>query len=276
MMYQVNLKQYVSDLAIYDDNLETCYSVIIGQCSPAIEQDLEANDSFLPIKISSDSIGLIKLLECICYNYQSHEYPPLGGWESLDRLAKTTQSDKMFEIKHHEIFKTTVEVCKASGINFSLMCTANVDMAIKALNKAGKITKSGTYKDGVYFDMSEDERKLVENMAEEICLSTRFLSLLSKKIHGESKQELKNDLVKGGDKYPRTISNTINFLQYHSLRNRITTIIDRDTSRPETAFLQEGEDEEHERHDPPTYPKKVSATCRQWTEGSCEYKKKHP
>merc|ERR1740124_1955217 len=68
MMYQVNLKQYVSDLAIYDDNLERCYSVIIGQCSPTIEQDLEANDSFLPIKISSDSIGLIKLLEFIRYN----------------------------------------------------------------------------------------------------------------------------------------------------------------------------------------------------------------
>ena len=30
-------------------------------------------------------------------------------------------------------------------------------------------------------------------------------------MHGASKQELKNDLVKGDDKYPRTISNTINF-----------------------------------------------------------------
>jgi len=30
MMYQVSLKQYVSDLSIYDDNLEKCYIVIIG------------------------------------------------------------------------------------------------------------------------------------------------------------------------------------------------------------------------------------------------------
>jgi len=52
----------------------------------------------------------------------------------------------------------------------------------------------------VYFDMSEVERKLVDNMAEEICLSTRFLSLSSNKLHGASKQELKNDLVKGDDK----------------------------------------------------------------------------
>jgi len=46
-----------------------------------------------------------------------------------DRLAKTTQSDRMSETKKHEIFKTTVEVCKANDINFSLICTADVDMA---------------------------------------------------------------------------------------------------------------------------------------------------
>ena len=73
IMYQMQLKQYVSDLARYEDNLEKCYSVIIGQCSPSIEQDLEADASFLTIKIASDSVGLIKLLERICYSYQSHE-----------------------------------------------------------------------------------------------------------------------------------------------------------------------------------------------------------
>ena len=77
MMYQISLKQYVTDLSMYNDNLEKCYSVIIGQCSPAIEQELEGDDSFPPIKLASDSIGLIKILERICYSYQSHEYPPL-------------------------------------------------------------------------------------------------------------------------------------------------------------------------------------------------------
>ena len=43
IIYQINLKQYVSDLAKYDSNLEKCYSFIIGQCSPAIEQDLDVD-----------------------------------------------------------------------------------------------------------------------------------------------------------------------------------------------------------------------------------------
>ena len=42
------------------------------------------------------------------------------------------------------------------------MCSANVDMAIKSLNLAGEILTSGTYKDGTYFKLTEDERKLVD------------------------------------------------------------------------------------------------------------------
>ena len=61
-------------------------------------------------------------------------------------------------------------------------------------------------------------------------------------MHGASKQELKNDLVKGDDKYPRIISNTINFLQHHSLRNREMNHFDGHKQRPEAAFGQDGEE----------------------------------
>ena len=145
------------------------------------------------------------------------------------------------------------------------MCTSNVDMAMKVLSKSGKISKSGTFKDGTYFELNDDERTLVNDISEEICLSTMFLSLYSDRIHGASRQELKNDLVKGDDKYPRTISNTINFLQHHSLRNRDTHHPDRDWNRPEAAFAQEGEE----------IKKKVIQMCRAFTEGTCKYKKKH-
>ena len=75
--------------------------------------------------------------------------------------------------------ETIVEVCRASGINFATMCTANIDTAIKVLYKDEKIAISGEYKDRTYFKMNNDERKLVDNMAEEIYVSTRFLLLSS-------------------------------------------------------------------------------------------------
>ena len=54
---------------------------------------------------------------------------------------------------HYNKFKTIVEVCKASGIKLSVMCFANVDTAIKTLHASGNIIKTGTYKDGMYFNL---------------------------------------------------------------------------------------------------------------------------
>jgi len=44
------------------------------------------------------------------------------------------------------------------------------------------------------------------------------LSLSSNKLHSQSKQESKNDLIKGEKKYPRIITAVLNFLQYHNIR----------------------------------------------------------
>jgi len=91
------------------------------------------------------------------------------------------------------------------------MCNANVDMAIEHIYKGGKISKDGKFKDGTYYSLSKEEKELVDEMVGEICLSTIFLSLSSNKLHFESKQELKNDKIKGKDKYPRTIAGVLNF-----------------------------------------------------------------
>ena len=147
-----------------------------------------AIETFTDLKNKSDSIGLVKLIETICYSYQSHEYPPLGAWQAIDTLGRAHQPDiNMSEANHYEKFKTIIEVCKANGINFSVLCSANVDMALKVLHKQGKISINGSYKEGTYFELSSDERALVDEMAEEVCLSTRFLSLASNKLHAQSK-----------------------------------------------------------------------------------------
>ena len=115
-----------------------------------MEQSLAANDKFTAIKSASNSIALIRMLEQICFNYQLHEYPPLGAWEAIDNLGRTIQSDTVLEANHYEKFKTIVEVCKANGINFSVLCSANVDTAISILYSKGKINQMGTYEDGTY------------------------------------------------------------------------------------------------------------------------------
>ena len=161
----------------------------------------------------------------------------------------------MSEANHNETFKTIVEVCKVSTIKFALICSANIN-----------ILKNGTFKDGVYFDLNTDERALVNDMTEEICLLAMFLSLSSDKTHGASKKELKNNLVKGDGKYSRTISNTINFLHHNSPRNREAPTFENGKLCPDAAFSLDGEE---------VIVKKVRLTYRQYTECTCTYKLKH-
>jgi len=95
----------------------------------------------------------------------------MGLPEQANRYAPT---QKVLEADHYEKFKTIIEVCKISGINFALLCMANVDMANKMLNDTVKVTTTVMYKYGTYFQLSTDERKLVDDQAKEICLATRF------------------------------------------------------------------------------------------------------
>ena len=275
IIYQMELKQYISDKTKYNSDIQKCFNIIMGQCSPTVERNLIGDDSFTNIKDTSDSIGLIKLLEKVCYSYRAHEYTPLGTWNVVDKLIELKQPEHVHEVKHYESFKSIVELCKASGINFAVMCSANTNVAIKTLHATGKISRSGTYEDGAYFKLTDVERKAVDMVAEESCLATLFLSLASDKLHANSKQELRNDMVKGEDKYPRTIASTLRFLQYHNLRGKPITPPTGKLKklRSETAFTQADEDNEEEKDKTP--PQKKSSICGKFRDGMCPYKKRH-
>ena len=139
--YQVELKQYITDKTKYRDDMHKCFNIVMGQCSPAVEQNLEAEETFSNLKNKSDSIGLIKLLEKLCYSYKAHEYTPLGAWNAIDKLSRLIQPEDVHEVQHYEVFRSVIEMCKASGVNFALMCTDNVNTAMKELGP--KLSRSG-------------------------------------------------------------------------------------------------------------------------------------
>lgn len=95
-----------------------------------MEHALAANDDFEKIEEDADSIQLIKLIDRAYYNYQPHEFAPLGAWDTLDKLGKQIQPENISETQHYVSIKTTIEVCKANRVNFSLLCTHTVDMAM--------------------------------------------------------------------------------------------------------------------------------------------------
>ena len=113
--------------------------------------------------------------------------PALDGWKAIDQLCNLKQPDDAPVTKDQKKIKTIIKVCNASGINFSVMCSANIDMAFKGLHDSKQILSGGTYKGGYYFKLNKATRKLVDEKAEEIFLATHFLSLSSNKYHYHNK-----------------------------------------------------------------------------------------
>ena len=56
-------KKYIDWMTKLEDDLQQIYNVIIGQCSPAMEQSLATIKGFGKIKEQADSINLLKRIE---------------------------------------------------------------------------------------------------------------------------------------------------------------------------------------------------------------------
>ena len=67
------LKKYTDNKNKYKDNMQKCFTIIYGQYSPDIEQFLKLEKTFDTPKTNYNSIGLIRLIEKLCYNYHAHE-----------------------------------------------------------------------------------------------------------------------------------------------------------------------------------------------------------
>ena len=148
------------------------------------------------------------------------------------------------------------------------MCSAKIGMALKALHNSNHIPSVGTYKGGDYSKLDNATRQLVDEKAEVIWLATRFLSLSSNNLHCHSKQDIKRNMIKGGDNYPRNIVSVLSFLHHHSLpgnghqdHNGITPGL------KETTFTQVVDEEPKKE-----FENRVSVMWRAFEKEECPYK----
>ena len=79
IMYQLQMKKYIDRTTKLDEDIQQIFNIVLGQCNPSMEQALSTVKGYRLTKEEEDSIKLIEMIEQICYNYQPHEYPPLGA-----------------------------------------------------------------------------------------------------------------------------------------------------------------------------------------------------
>ena len=69
------------------------YSVALGQCTEAMQNRLEGEETFEDINGESDTIRLLLIIKSIAYSYESKSYPVLSIHMALKKFNASHQSN---------------------------------------------------------------------------------------------------------------------------------------------------------------------------------------
>ena len=92
-----------------EENLKTMYSLVWGQCTNLIRARIEALDEHKEMFTEGDSIGLLKAIKALVYNYQSRKYRPLALHENMRRFYMIYQDRHMTCQAYMQQFQNSVD-----------------------------------------------------------------------------------------------------------------------------------------------------------------------
>jgi hypothetical protein len=71
------LDEFVKRENCLEQNLQTIYSLVWGQCTEAMRQRVEGLDTYREIKATGDGLPLLLAIKDLVFNFQSQKYLPL-------------------------------------------------------------------------------------------------------------------------------------------------------------------------------------------------------
>ena len=95
--------------------METLYSLVWGQCEPALQDKLKTQSSFELERDTCDSIKLIKMIREITFSFESQRYQPLQIHEINKKFCNMKQTRFMDTSSYLEKFQHLVKMIEECG-----------------------------------------------------------------------------------------------------------------------------------------------------------------
>jgi hypothetical protein len=73
-LWEKSIDEHVKRLTHLGENMKTLYSLVWGQCSDIMRQNLESQETFATISTTADEMGLLRALKGVAYQFQSQKY----------------------------------------------------------------------------------------------------------------------------------------------------------------------------------------------------------
>ena len=118
-IYDKKLDQHALREVNFDNNIQSLYSLVWGQCSDSMQAKVEAMPAFLLVaKPNSHGIELLKIIKKISFNYQGHKYLPHAIHESKRNFYEFKQEKYVTATAYLEKFMNLVDILKNAGAPF--------------------------------------------------------------------------------------------------------------------------------------------------------------
>ena len=190
MMFAEEVKEHVKCTIKLDENIKFLWTVLWAQSSQAVQNRLEALNSYKTKKQDSNGLELLVAIKDLLYNVQDRKYVPLSIHLAKRQFYLNSQGRSVSVANYYEQFNNTIDMQEHCGASLG--------------EDDGIITKVLEHHD-IEPSMAMATQK--ENMwieAQEWYYGLAFLMGADWVRFGRYLEDLENDFTQGVDRYPKS------------------------------------------------------------------------
>ena len=106
--YVESLKEYNKKQTTLDTNIERAYSLVWGQCTPAMQAQIKTQSDFQTIRDNFDVFALLKAIKGHTFKLTDRDYPYQPVWDSYMSVFHMKQGKDEYLDKFQERFNVQV------------------------------------------------------------------------------------------------------------------------------------------------------------------------
>ena len=232
------LADYTEDRKIYRKRLDTrramggiVYSLLTGQCSPALLGNMQTDREWDDIDLASDPVRLLDLIEKYMSKGKTNKYPGLTSVQGKAAIMRLKQDRFMSTYDYHQRFLDVVGRSESNDASFG----ANMGRVKALMDDGGKDFDTAT---GVEIEVYRD--RVVQEQ-----LAVAFIMNADPRQYGRLRQDLANRYTHNNDSsYPSTVADAYRLMMNWEEESANTTAANAyGTRTSEYAFATDGYDQ---------------------------------
>jgi hypothetical protein len=197
--WKVALRTYESQVKARKRNTERAYALVLGQCSQALRNRMEADSKWNNIDTTSNVIDLLSLIQKCINQRQTRKYDEHALLEAEIRVFTFKQGKHMSNHDDYERFKDNVTTLERLGGEIG--CQAE---RIKALIEASSSSSSSL--------VTSVGRERAKTQAKDRYLAVLFLINCDQRRYGSLLRDIENEYTRGTNTYPLTLNSAYDYV----------------------------------------------------------------